>query len=97
MSVIYPLSTILYYSQAKKVKNKAISIVNFEQVIVDWEHALVIPVYNGTETISFLGPKLWNVIPSEIKGKESLKALKCVIKDGDQKIVHADCVNVISL
>ena len=27
-------------------------------------------VYNWTKTISFVGPKLWEVIPSEMKAKK---------------------------
>ena len=56
---------------------------------------LVNSVCNGTESISFRGPKLRNIIPSEIKGKESLQAFKCAIKNGNQKIVHVDCASFI--
>ena len=37
-------------------------------------------VYNGAETISFLSPTVWGIIPSEIKQKESLEAIKWEIK-----------------
>ena len=37
-------------------------------------------VYNGTETVSFLGPKIWELVPSEIKEKTSLNAFKNAIK-----------------
>ena len=43
--------------------------------------------YNGTETKSFLELQVSDVIPSEIKGKESLGAFKFVI---NQKTVHED-------
>ena len=33
-------------------------------------------VYNGTKSASYLGPKIWEHIPAEIKNKESLIALK---------------------
>ena len=55
---------------------------------------LVISVCSRTETVSFLDSIIWDIIPSEIKGKESLEALKCVIKNGSQKIIHVDCANV---
>ena len=31
-------------------------------------------VYHGTESLSFLGPKIWELVPSEIK--QSHKVLK---------------------
>ena len=34
----------------------------------------------GTETLSHLGPKIWNQIPEEIKGAKSLKSFKEKIK-----------------
>lgn len=37
-------------------------------------------VYNGIETISFLGPNVGCIISSGIKGKESLGAFKRPIK-----------------
>ena len=38
--------------------------------------SLVKSVYNGTESIAFLGPKIWDLIPEEVKQKESLNAFK---------------------
>ena len=38
-------------------------------------------VYNGTETVSFLGPKLWELIPAKIKELGSLKSFKKAIKN----------------
>ena len=37
-------------------------------------------VYNGTESISFLGPKIWYMVPQSIKEKESLGEFKAAIK-----------------
>ena len=37
-------------------------------------------VYYGTETISFLGPKIWSILPNEIKESESLIEFKNKIK-----------------
>ena len=37
-------------------------------------------VHNGTETISFLGPKIWDLVPSNIKEKTSLASFKSAIK-----------------
>jgi len=37
-------------------------------------------VYNGTESISFLGPKIWNIVPEELRDLESLELFKTRIK-----------------
>ena len=37
-------------------------------------------VYNGTETISFRGPKTWSLVPNEIKNSTSLSVFKNKIK-----------------
>ena len=37
-------------------------------------------VWNGQETISNLGPKIWNIVPEEMKQKSSLFAFKREIK-----------------
>ena len=34
----------------------------------------------GTETVSFLAPKIWNILPKEIKDSESLGIFKRKIK-----------------
>ena len=41
---------------------------------------LVNSVYNGTESISFLGPKIWDMVPQNIKEKESIGEFKAAIK-----------------
>ena len=33
-------------------------------------------VYHGTKNISFIGPKIWNLLPNELKNTKSLKTLK---------------------
>ena len=37
-------------------------------------------VCNGQETVSYLGPKIWNMVPEEMKQKSSLFAFKREIK-----------------
>ena len=37
-------------------------------------------VFYGSETISFLGPKLWELLPSNIKDLENLNIFKSSIK-----------------
>ena len=37
-------------------------------------------VFHGTESISYLGPKIWDVVPEEFKHKKSLNSFKESIK-----------------
>ena len=37
-------------------------------------------VWNGTKLMSYLGPKIWDLVPNEIKECESLHAFKFKIK-----------------
>ena len=37
-------------------------------------------VHNGTETIRYLGPKIWELVPQNIKEKDSLASFKTAIK-----------------
>ena len=37
-------------------------------------------VHHGSESISFLGPKIWNLLPDNIKNAESLNVFKTKIK-----------------
>ena len=34
-------------------------------------------VYHGSESISFLGPKIWNILPDRLKNANSIESLKC--------------------
>ena len=33
-------------------------------------------IYHGTESISYLGPKIWDIVPSELKKAQSLNSFK---------------------
>ena len=37
-------------------------------------------MWHGTELVSYLGPKKWDLVPNEIKESESLHAFKIKIK-----------------
>ena len=37
-------------------------------------------VYHGTKTISYLGPKIWDIVPSELKKAQSLNSFKKSIR-----------------
>ena len=46
----------------------------------------------GTETVSFLAPKIWDILPKEIKDSESLDISKRKIKNGFHWNALADFV-----
>ena len=46
----------------------------------EFSKPLVSSIFNGTETISNLGPRIWNLVLLEMKQKESLTAFKKVMK-----------------
>ena len=37
-------------------------------------------VWHGTESLSYLGPKIWDLVPNETKASESLNAFKFKIE-----------------
>ena len=41
-----------------------------------FKRPIVNSVYNSTETVLFLGPKIWELIPTEIKELVSLNGFK---------------------
>ena len=51
-------------------------------------------VYHGSESISFLGPKIWNILPAKIKQPASLNSFKNQLQNRRHKVVHADCAEV---
>ena len=44
-------------------------------------------VYHGTESISYLGPKIWDIVPAELKQNQSFNSFKKSIR----KRVQQDC------
>ena len=54
-------------------------------------------VYNGTETLTFLGPRIWEIVPGYIKKSNSFEEFKLKIKLWNPEnrpcrlIVHARC------
>ena len=51
----------------------------------DYRRPQIRLVLNGTETIAFLGPKIWDLVPLEIKQKKSVNACKKAIKTWNPK------------
>ena len=46
-----------------------------------FETPFVRTVYNGTESVSYLGPKIWEIVPEEYKALNSLNSFKESIKN----------------
>ena len=49
-------------------------------------------VFHETESISYLGPKIWHIVPLELKELTSVAAFKKVLKSEIQKTVHVGYV-----
>ena len=45
-----------------------------------WETGAVKSVYHGTESLSFRGPKTWDMLPTDIKNSESLREFVLKVK-----------------
>ena len=52
-------------------------------------------VWNGQETISYLGPKIWNMVPEEMKQNSSLFA-KEKLSNGSPKTVRVGYVKLFT-
>ena len=48
--------------------------------------------FHSTELLSYLGPKIWDLVPKELKELSSLSALKRQLKNGSLKIALVDYV-----
>ena len=46
-----------------------------------FEKRKVYSVYHGTESLSFLGPKIWDLVPVELKQSETLYSFKLKIRN----------------
>ena len=45
-------------------------------------------MHHGSESVSFLGPKILNILKDKLKNANSIEAFKMQIKNGNLKIVH---------
>ena len=59
--------------------------------------SLINTVVSVAETIKFFRPKIWDLIPNEIKCLENLKDLKTTITNGNQNHVHVEFAKHISM
>ena len=48
------------------------------------------------ETLSYLGTKIWNLVPPEIKNSEHYKSFGKKIKNGSQIDAHVDSAKLLS-
>ena len=46
----------------------------------EFERNNIKTVYNGTETLTFLGPRIWEIVPDYIKKSNSFEEFKLKIK-----------------
>ena len=53
----------------------------------DFQIPFVRTVYHGTESISYIGPKIWDIVSAEMKNAISLNSFKAQIK----KCLHFNC------
>ena len=60
-------------------KLKAENSYNLRQVS-EFSRPMVKSVYHGTESISYLGPKIWDILPEKLKNIDNLEHFKKEIK-----------------
>ena len=60
----------------KERTNNQYNLRNCNDFVIPRVHT----VYHGTESITYLGPKIWDIVPEEIKQKKSLNSFKESIK-----------------
>ena len=51
-------------------------------------------IFQGKESVFYLGPKIWSQVPDKIKSLESLSSFKKPIKKGYQKCVSVGFVEL---
>ena len=47
-------------------------------------------VNHGSESVRYLGPKIWEIIPTRIKRLDIIDKFKMLLKNGNQNLVHVD-------
>ena len=72
-------------------KLRAENPINLRQVS-EFSRPMVKSEYNRTESISYLGPKIWDILPEKLMNIENLKHFKKEIKTWKPDIAHVGCV-----
>ena len=60
-------------------KLKTENSYNLRQVS-EFSRPMIKNVYHGTESISYLGPKVWDILPEKLKNTDNLQHFKKEIK-----------------
>ena len=50
------------------------------EYVSDFSKPMVKSVYHGTESISYLGPKIWDILPEKLRNIENLEHFENAIK-----------------
>ena len=58
---------------------------------------LINSIYNGTESISFLGPRIYDILPNDMKEMKTVEVFKVAIKNGNRIIAPVNFVSAIWL
>ena len=66
-------------------------IINNLKEKSDFQRYKPSPVYFGTETLNNLGPKIWQLVPNEIKESSTLSAFNQKLKIGLQMRAPVGC------
>ena len=74
----------------KIFKLRAENPYNLRHISV-FSRPMVKSVYHGTECISFLVPKIWDMLPEKLKNIENLEHFKKELKHGNLIIAHVGC------
>ena len=61
----------------------------------DFKTPTIRSLYKGSKSISFLGLKIWNYLPPNLKQLESLNSFKKKIQTGNQKIAPVNFAKLI--
>ena len=87
------------HHEAPKIMRELFSQVNLSYNLrkdTKFRSYSVKTVRYGSETLSYLGPKIWNLIPPEIKISETLEIFRKKLKDGSQIDTHVGSAKLLS-
>ena len=62
------------------------------RLVSEFSRPMVKSVYQGIESISYLRPKIWDILPEKRKNIDNLEHLKRRLKHGNLIIAHVGCV-----
>ena len=65
------------------------------ETVQQFETRNIQSAFYGSEIIFFLGPKIWELLPSDIKDSQILNIFKSNIKSWKPEIAHVICTSYI--